>query len=442
MIPHPLIRRFTRTLPCALAALAWAVAARDVRAADSAADYDIITEAARDRLDTTLARYVAEGKVAGISALVYEDGEEVYYRQYGYRDRKAGVRFGRDTIVRIYSMTKPIVGVALMTLWEQGAFHLDDPVENYAPEFADMQVYAGTDAATGEVLLEPQRRKFTIRDLTRYTAGFEGPMEGVPPLWGDEAPTRLENTLQQMAVEMGQRPLAFQPGTRWAYGVSCDVQAFLVERISGQPFADYLREHVLDPLGMDDTGYFVPADKRDRFAATYRYDRDTGELTREPDERTQSMNFNHWPMTRGALGLTSTIDDYQKFARMLGNGGELNGVRILKPETVKLMGTNQLDGNITERMWLPTRGQIGFGVNMGVRTGTPVDADENNGVVGEFFWDGAFSTLFWVDPVNDLTAVMFVQLTPYDQIRLHNSFRDAVYGHYIPEDNRTHVRGN
>ncbi len=405
-------------------------------------DYDIITDAARDRLDTTLARYVAEGKVAGISALVFEDGEEVYYQQYGYRDREAGVRFSRDSIVRIFSMTKPVVGVALMTLWEQGAFELDDPVEKYAPEFADMQVYVGYDEATGQVQTEPQRRKFTIRDLTRYTAGFEGNMEGVPPLRGENAPGRRTNTLQQMAAELGQRPLAFQPGTRWAYGISCDIQAFLIERISGQPFADYLQEHVLGPLGMHDTGYYVPEEKRDRFAVAYRYDRDSGELTRTDDERAQSMNFNHWPMTPGSFGLTSTIDDYQRFARMLGNGGELDGVRILKPETVKLMGTNQLDGHITERMWLPSRGQMGFGVNMGVRTGTPVDENENNGVVGEFFWDGAFSTLFWIDPVNDLTAVMFVQLTPYDQIKLHNSFRDAVYGNYVPEDPATHVRGN
>ncbi len=432
------ILRLATALPVAGLGLGLATAA-PMRAAD---DYDIITDAAKTRLDTTLARYVAEGKVGGISALIFEDGEEVYYQQYGYRDREAGVKFKRDTIVRIFSMTKPIVGVTLMTLYDQGKFDLDDPVEKYAPEFKDMMVYAGYDAANDQVLLEPQKRKFTIRDLTRYTAGFEGRMEGVPALRGEDSPQSLTHTLQEMAEIMGQQPLAFQPGERWAYGVSCDVQAFLVERISGMPFAEYLQKTVLDPLGMVDTGYFIPEEKRDRFAATYRYNRDTGELTRSPDESTQSMNFNHWPMTRGALGLTSTIDDYQRFARMLDNGGELDGVRILQPETVKLMGTNQLDGNITERMWLPTRGQMGFGINMGVRTGTPIDEEENNGVVGEFFWDGAFSTLFWVDPVNDLTAVMFVQLSPYDQIRLHNSFRDAVYGNYVPEDHSTHVRGN
>lgn len=431
-----LLLRIAAALPLACLGL------QTVALAETADNYDIITETAQTRLDTMLARYVAEGKVAGISALVFEDGEEVYYQQYGYRDREAGVRFKRDTIVRIFSMTKPIVGVALMTLYDKGAFDLDDPVEKYAPEFANMQVYVGYDAEKDKVTLEPQKRKFTIRDLTRYTAGFEGRMEGLPLQRGDDSPQSQNHTLQEMAAMMGQRPLAFQPGERWAYGVSVDVQAFLVERISGMPFADYLQQNVLDPLGMVDTGYYIPEGKRDRFAATYRYDRDTGELSRSPDEQSQSMNFNRWPMTRGALGLTSTIDDYQKFAQMLAHGGTVNGVTILKPETVKLMGTNQLDGNITERMWLPTRGQMGFGINMGVRIGTPLDEDENNGVVGEFFWDGAFSTLFWVDPVNDLTAVMFVQLSPYDQIKLHNSFRDAVYGNYVPEDTATHVRGN
>jgi CubicO group peptidase (beta-lactamase class C family) len=147
------------------------------------------------------------------------------------------------------------------------------------------------------------------------------------------------------------------------------------------------------------------------------------------------LNFNHWPLTPGGLGLTSTLDDYQKFAQMLANGGTYSGVTILKPETVELMATNQLDESITERMWLPNRGQVGFGIDFAVRLAPPVDEDENNGVVGEFFWDGAFSTLFWVDPVNDLTAVMFVQLTPYDQINLHNAFRDAVYGNHVPERN-------
>ncbi len=200
------------------------------------------------------------------------------------------------------------------------------------------------------------------------------------------------------------------------------------------PFEQYLKENVLDPLGMDDTRYFIPEEDRDRFAATYNYNRETKELTRMPDTITQILNYYKWPLNRGALGLTSTLDDCQKFAQMLINEGTLHGVTILKPETVKLMRTNQLDDSITERMWLPERGQMGFGINFGVRVAPPIDANENNGVVGEFFWDGGFSTLFIGDPVNDMTVVMFVQLNPYDKIKLHKKFRDAIYGNFVSEN--------
>jgi CubicO group peptidase (beta-lactamase class C family) len=396
-----------------------------------------ITDAVKARIDSTLKSFVDEGKVAGISTLIFEKDKEVHYAQFGYADREANLPMNRNTIVRIYSMTKPIVGVALMTLYDKGAFDLDDPLTKYAPEFENMQVYAGYDSINKKVLLEPLKRPITIRDITRHTGGFDGRMPGVPRLMGKDNPTDKENTLQEMAEKLGKRPLAFQPGTRWAYGVSVDVQAFMVERISGMPFEQYLRENVLDPLGMNETRYFIPEEDRHRFAATYNYNRETGELTRAPDTITQILNYHKWPMTPGGLGLTSTLDDYQKFAQMLINEGTLNGVTILKPETAKLMRTNHLDLNIpiADRGFLPDRGQMGFGIDFGVRVAPPVDADENNGPVGEFFWDGAFSTLFIGDPVNDLTVVMFVQLSPYDQIKLHKKFRDAIYGNFVPETN-------
>lgn len=403
--------------------------------AQAVADTDVITDEAKARIDSMLSGFVEQGQVAGISSLIFEDGEEAYYGEFGYADREADVPMSRDAIVRIFSMTKPIVGVALMTLYDKGAFQLDDPLEKYAPEFANMQVYVGYDVEKGEVLLEPANRPITVRDITRHTAGFARAWDGMPALEGSDRPTDASNTLQEMAEKLGKLPLGFQPGAQWAYGDSVDVQAFLVERISGVPFEQYLRENVLDPLGMKETRYYVPEEDRDRFAATYKYDRNSGELTRVPDEDAQSYNFNRWPLTRGGWGLTSTLDDYQTFARMLANGGTLNDVTILKPETVKLMATNHLDESVTERMWLPSRGQVGFGIDFAVRLAPPVDEAENNGVVGEFFWDGALSTLFWVDPLNDLTAVMFVQLTPYDQIQLHNAFRDAVYGNYMPGGN-------
>ena len=157
---------------------------------------------------------------------------------------------------------------------------------------------------------------------------------------------------------------------------------------------------------------------------------DDGVLTRAPDSVAFSFNTHHWALTPGSYGLTSTLDDYMRFARMLLNGGELDGVRILKPETVRLMATSHLADTITQRSWLPSKGQVGFGIDFAVRLRPPASAEENSGVVGEFFWDGAASTLFWVDPANQLAAVLFVQLMPFDRVHLHKRFRDAIYGPY------------
>jgi CubicO group peptidase (beta-lactamase class C family) len=209
-----------------------------------------------------------------------------------------------------------------------------------------------------------------------------------------------------------------------------DVQAFLVERISGKPFDQYVKEIILDPLKMNTTHYVVADNDKKNFAAVYRKD-ETGSLTRVPDEDANKFNFKKWALTPGGFGLTSTVDDYMRFARMLVKKGSLDGATILKPETVTLMSTNQLADSVTERMWLPSKGRVGFGIDFAVRTDPPASAEENNGYVGEFFWDGAASTLFWVDPKNELTAVLFVQVFPFDRT-LHKKFRDAVYGAYTP----------
>lgn len=393
----------------------------------------IVDKVARTRIDSTLNNLVSSGVVAGASALIFENNKEVYFNAFGYADRDGQVPMDRNTIAIIYSMTKPVTGTALMTLYEKGAFQLDDPLSKYAPEFADLMVYAGTDSITGEIKLEPQQRPVTIRDITRHTAGFiNNPNHpALGQLYRDADPMNRENTLTQMAEKFGTLPLMFQPGTQWAYGPSVDVQAFLVERISGKPYGDYVRENVLDPLGMTETRYFVPEADRDRMSAMYRRG-DEGGLVQVPDEEAHAFNINRWALTPGGFGLTSTVDDYMKFARMLVNEGTLNGVTILKPETVRLMATNHLDESVTERMWLPSKGQVGFGIDFAVRLRPPASAEENNGVVGEFFWDGAASTLFWVDPVNDLTAVLFVQIMPFAGT-VHKQFRDAVYGPYVPE---------
>jgi len=388
----------------------------------------IITNLASKRIDSTLSAFVTSGNIAGVSALIFEQGEEVYFNAFGYADVENKVPMDRNTIVQIYSMTKPITGTALMTLYEEGKFDLDDPIHKYASEFNNMTVYTGVDK-NGKVVTEPLDRPITIRDVTRHTAGFpnRGDIPGLSALLEDAKPMDRENTLTEMGEKLGQLPLWFQPGTQWEYGPSVDVQALLVERIAGVPYGEYVREHVLDPLQMNETRYFIPESDRDRFAKLY-IRKGEGEI--QKDTLTYSNYTQHWPLTRGGSGLTSTVDDYMKFAQMLVHDGSLDSVQILKPETVKLMATNQLADSITERSWLPTKGQVGFGIDFAVRVAPPKTPEENHGVVGEFYWDGAASTLFWVDPVNKVTAVLFVQLFPYDQIGLHKSFRDAVYGPY------------
>ncbi|MDG5767240.1 serine hydrolase [Balneolales bacterium ANBcel1] len=389
----------------------------------------VINASATARIDATLQRFVDAGDIAGISALIYEDGDEVYFSAYGMADLRRDIPMDRQTIVQIYSMTKPITGTALMQLYEKGAFDLDDPVSMHLPEFAGIQVYAGEDAS-GEPILEDPRREMTIRDLTRHTAGFAPNSHETETgrMLMDANPMNLEHTLTDMGERLASVPLEYHPGERWLYGISVDVQALLVERLSGIPFAEYLNEHILTPLGMNETRYFLPEGDRDRFSGMYNRDSDDGTLTQQPDDMALYLNGRQWPMTPGGYGLVSTLDDYMRFARMLQNEGELDGVRVLDAQTVQLMATNHLSDSVTERSWLPTKGQVGFGINFAVRVEPPESEDENFGHVGEFFWDGAASTLFWVDPKNQLTAVLFVQLMPYDEIGLHKAFRDAVYG--------------
>jgi CubicO group peptidase (beta-lactamase class C family) len=422
-----------RTLSIAFASILLAQGCASSQAGTSsssaAAPASVVTATAKARIDSTLKAYVASGRLVGVSAVVWEKGAERYYGAYGVADREAGRPMQRDAIVQIYSMTKPITGVALMTLYEQGKFKLDDPLAKYLPEFADPKVYVGTDPS-GEPKLVPADRPITIADITRHTAGFatyqtEG---GLGRIFLAANPLARTNTITQFSKKLASVPLAFQPGTKWSYGISVDVQAALVERISGQPFGAYVRQHVLDPLKMNQTRYLVPTSDQRRLAVLYQRNPQTGVWARTPDSTYRSFNTQPWPLEQGAAGLTSTLDDYLRFARMLLNGGELDGVRILKPETVQLMATNHLPATVKDSSFLPSKGQVGFGIDFAVRVAPPKSAAENNGAVGEFFWDGLASTLFWVDPKNQLTAVLFTQMLPFDQVRLHKSFRDAVYG--------------
>jgi len=238
-------------------------------------------------------------------------------------------------------------------------------------------------------------------------------------------PMALTIDLAEMGKRLAGVPLLFDPGTRWSYSIGVDVQALLVEKLSGQKFSDYVRQHVFEPLGMRETAWRQPDARLPRFAAMYR--KSEGKLVRESDSAARRLNFQDNKLTGGGFGLASTVDDYMRLARMLLHQGELDGTRILKPSTVKLMATDQLDARITDRGFLPGKGSVGFGMDFAVRVSQPQKPEENRGAVGEFFWDGAASTLFWVDPANQLAAVFFTQKMPFDGT-LHHDIRAAIYG--------------
>jgi CubicO group peptidase (beta-lactamase class C family) len=414
--------------PARLALAAMMLAPMAISAAASAQTVKIDTlKIDRARIDKTLAEMVTKERVAGASALVWQGGKERYFGHAGFADREAGRPFARDTLVQIFSMTKPVTGVALMQLWEQGKFGLDDPLSTYLPEFADARFYSGKDKA-GVPMYRPATRPITVRDIMRHTAGFSygGAEHPVDILFTAADPLNLDNDIAEAARRIGGLPLVYDPGREWRYSAGVDVQAALVEKLSGEKFTDYVARHIFAPLGMKDSGWARSPDLLPRFAAGYMGGAD-GKLSRIPDEQSKALSFAGHKMTMGGAGIVAPIDDYMRFARMLLGGGTLDGVKILKRSTVKLMSTDQLDPRVTERAWLPGKGSVGFGLDFAVRVAQPRDAKENRGAVGEFFWDGAETTLFWVDPANDMAVVFFVQKAPFDGT-LHLDIREAVYG--------------
>ena len=363
--------------------------------------------------------------------LVFKDGGERCFATAGQADREAGTPIARDTLFQIFSMTKPVTGVALMQLWEQGKFKLDDPLEWHLPEYAALKVADGEDADGSPILRDPVR-KVTVRDVLRHTAGFTygaggNPQNAADRKWEELQPLSSDKTLAEFSQAMAQVPLLHDPGTHWNYSAGVDVQARLVEVLSGQPFADYVGQHIFFPLGMQDTGWKRSAADLPRLARIY--EGEDGALSAWSDADWLEPNFKGRPMTMGGSGIVTTVDDYMRFARMLLGKGELDGARLLKPSTLRLMTTDQLDPAITpeNRSWLVGKGSGGFGFNFFVRTARLQTPEENRGSVGEFFWDGFPSMLFWVDPAQDMAVVFATQKIPFDNA-LHHDFRDAVYG--------------
>ncbi|MFX1679431.1 serine hydrolase [Mitsuaria sp. CC2] len=365
------------------------------------------------RIERMLRGVVADGRAVGVSAVVWQGGTERYFGAFGLADREARQPMARDTLARIWSMTKPVASVALMRLWDAGRFRLDDPIALYLPEFKNMRVHA--DDGRGE---RPAERPILVRDVLRHTSGLTYAMEDGPADRAFRAANPLETSrdLAAFSRAVAALPLRHEPGTAWQYGTSTDIVARLVEVLGDEPFDAHVRRHILRPLGMKETDWTQPDAVKDRRAATYRFGAD-GPAQREPEVP--------FLFASGGAGLIGPIDDYLRFARMLLGEGQLDGVRVLRPATVKLMLVDHLDPAIAPRHFLKSPG-IGFGLGGSVRI-APTTADEPASRVGEFSWGGAASTLFWVDPANQLAVVFFAQKFPFDEA-LHKDVRRAVYG--------------
>ncbi len=357
-----------------------------------------------EKLNEAMHGMVDGGQLAGVVTMVSRKGKVVHFDAYGKRDIENGLPVEKDTIFRIYSMTKPIVGVALMTYYDEGRFTLDDPVSKFIPEFKGLKV-AKEDGPDGNPITEDADHPMTMRELMSHTAGLTYGLfsrSQVDTLYTKAGIiTDPNQNLKDMVDKLAKIPLRQQPGSMWHYSVAVDVQGYVLEVLAGKPLDEVLNERLFEPLGMKDTAFWVEPGKADRFSRIYTPNSE-GKLASPPNgQYLQKPKF-----LSGGGGLVGTATDYMRFAQMLANGGELDGVRILKPETVELMHTDHLPANVTD-MGPLYRGNR-FGLDFSIVT-DPHPASDHERAKGEYWWYGIGGTWFGINPVQDLVVVGMIQ---------------------------------
>jgi CubicO group peptidase (beta-lactamase class C family) len=376
-------------------------------------------------------RYIDDGKLPGAISLVARRGKVVHFETYGNMDAERSQPMRSDTIFRFYSMTKPIASVGLMMLYEQGKFQLEDAASKFIPELQGLKVFAGGTADTYQV--REAAREMTVRDLLMHTSGLvaRDTQSPVGELYrragfaGADSPF----TLTEMVRRLSAIPLGVDPGSQWIYGISTDLVGYLCEVLTGLPFERYLEEQILGPLGMVDTSFSVPESKVDRFAANYAPRAGTPRY-RLVDDPLSSPYTRPRTYFSGSGGLVSTAADYLRFCRMLSNGGHLEGVRIIGPRTLRLMTINHLPGGKDLATMAQTAGEtaregVGFGLGFAVLIDQAVA--QIIGTPGEFYWGGAASTAFFVNPVEDLIMIFLTQLRPSSTYPLRRELRATIY---------------
>lgn len=360
-------------------------------------------------LEARMAEYIDEGRVKGIATRLIKDGEVISEMRAGIRRAADGAPVEEGTIWRLYSMTKPVTGVAMLMLWEEGKFELDDPITKFFPEFEGLQVFTGYDEAGAPVLV-PVTRPPTVQEVMSHTAGFGYGL--APDNYVDDQFRAAQIFQSPDAGEMIRRvagiPLKRQPGEFWDYSIGVDIQGAMIERLSGMSLGEFFRTRMFEPLGMTDTAFFVPEEKYDRFSDVWGRSPEDGSLVGPLEGAGFLYKEDTIFFEGGGHGLVGTMDDFARFATMLANGGTLDGVQILKPDTVALMGSNFLpDGKfIWHNGTSPDAvNNVAFGLNVGV-----IIAEDAVYPKGSFMWGGAAGTWFWVDPANKLTFIGMIQV--------------------------------
>ncbi len=370
------------------------------------------------RLDVAMKRLVDDRQVAGLVTLLERHGKIVDFSAVGRRSVAGAQLLQKDDIFRIYSMTKPVTGVAMMMLYEEGKWRIDDPVARYIPEFGRLKVYVGKND-DGTPKLEDARRSMTMRELMTHTGGLGYVLNANNPVDRMIIDGNILNArapLQAMIDGLAKTPLLAQPGTRWSYSIGVDVQGYLVEKFSGQSFADFARTRIFEPLGMKDTGFYVPRDKLSRFSEVHKGAGDALTIDARQDPTMVPAGAS------GGGGLFSTAADYVRFCEMLLQGGQLNGVRLLAPRTVEMMRTNHVNPDALKTMPPGT----GWGMDFQVVTDAAAAGDSVSD--GTFSWWGIAGTWFWIDPKEDLAFVGMVGHQNLQTTRpIHGLSRSLVY---------------
>jgi CubicO group peptidase (beta-lactamase class C family) len=395
------------------------------------------------RIDEHIERnYIAPGKIAGCQIAINRRGHQAYFQSFGNMDRERTRPMAEDTIFRIYSMSKPITSVALMQLYEKGYFQLNDPVSRFIPEWKNHQVWVSGDGA--DMKTEPPKRPVSMRDMLCHTGGITygsalvalgAPDSGHPvdKAYAEKGVRRgRDETLRDFVRKLGEVPLRYQPGERWMYSLSTDICGALVEIISGQRFDKYLQDNIFDPLGMNDTRFWVSPDKASRFAACYR--RAADKSLKLIDDPTTSDYLSEPVFFSGGGGLTGTSADYMRFCEMLRRGGELDGARILGPRTVELMHRNHLkDGKDLTEMAIGSFSETANeGVGFGLGFASTLDSVQAGSIAaGDYYWGGAASTIFWVDPKEELSVVFMTQLMPSGAFNFRGQLKSIIYASIV-----------